>query len=288
MLFPYKITGSDFESEVEIPNGNDPDQNAWLTIRLNYSLDFADSRNKVSGIIIEQGGKCYAKDFDGFLFPILDWDFNSCTRFAKQFAAAEKIWNWQFTLITPKHYKGLDYESWRGDLWYVRPNVLCLFRLVAGGTPNHRPITVVRPDPTVTEVVRFDNPKVKKKVNANSFRSHSRLYDYLDVWSATLGHEMGHALGMPHIKELKGDAQCIADAKAGKFPDRCYGETEEERRNIMGGGKEIAAINAKPWLDRIHTHTGVAKTQWKVSLDMKTTKPRKIPLEMTIVDIPEF
>jgi len=258
-------------SEVALPDGRDPNQNAWLTLTIRYSLNFADSKNRVAGVIVQQGTKFLAKDSDNHLHPIVDWDFNSQVRFQRAFQRGESIWNWQFVLITPQDYSAFDVTSMAGAGWVVRPNILCLFRLVSDASKAHRRITVVRLDPSIT--------------SAKTFRSNVTLYDHLDVWTPTLGHELGHALGMGHIKELLGDAQCIADAKRGVFPDRCYGETPVEKANIMGGGSAIYLNNAKPWLDRIVAHTGRPLAQWKAT-GMMNTPPRKIPLGVSLVAQP--
>jgi len=61
---PYNI----YDSILEKPKGNNPDQNAWLTLQLRVKLNFADSKNMVSGLTVVQGGKLFARDTDGYLF----------------------------------------------------------------------------------------------------------------------------------------------------------------------------------------------------------------------------
>jgi hypothetical protein len=261
-----------FESLFEGPHEFAPEQNAWLTLTVKYDLNFADSKNRVPGVIVVDGGKARAQDADKKLLPIIDWDLEAIMKFQRAFQQGERIWNWQFMLITPRDYDELDYTSTAGSGWIVRPNVLCLFRLVPASGRPHLPITVVRLDPSIP---------------SKSFRSNTVLYDHLDVWSPTLGHELGHALGQGHIKELLGDAECIADAQLGVFPDRCYGETPTERANIMGEGGGISLLNAKPWLDRIGIHTrGRHSDPWTVTTRMNTP-PRKIPLGAGLVGLPK-
>jgi len=68
-LAPYH----EYDSILEIPNGNNPNQNAWLTLQLRVKLNFVDSKNPLPPLTVHQGGKWYAKDHDGYLFPLLDW-----------------------------------------------------------------------------------------------------------------------------------------------------------------------------------------------------------------------
>jgi hypothetical protein len=260
-------------SQLEAPTKYGPVQNAWLTLTVTYGLTFADSHTRVQGVTVEDGGRLRGRDSDKKLFPIIDWDFESIMKFKRAFQRGEWIWNWQFLLITPRDYDELDYESMAGSGWLVRPNVLCVFRLIPAIGKPHLSINVVRLDPSI---------------RSGAFRSNVGLYDYLDVWSPTLGHELGHALGQGHIKELLGDAECIADAKLNVYPDRCYGETPTERANIMGRESSFSLLNAKPWLDRINEHTfNRHKEPWTVT-QMVGTPPRKIPLGVAEVASPKF
>src|SRR5215813_15531749 len=112
-----------FDSILEIPNGTNPNQNAWLTLQLRVKLNFVDSRNPLPGLTVFQGGKWYAQDTDGYLFPLLDWPPHLIARFQREYAQrAEKTWNWQCVLTTPKNYPDVDYDRLTGGVT-VRPNV---------------------------------------------------------------------------------------------------------------------------------------------------------------------
>jgi hypothetical protein len=83
-----------------------------------------------------------------------------------------------------------------------------------------------------------------------------------------------------HIRELKGDEQCKIDPNA----DRCYGETEEERRNIVGKGTQITKENAKPWLDHLSLAIGPDWRRFQLVLmasnpNVRPLPPRKIRIE---------
>ena len=74
----------------KIPSGKDPFQNAWLTLTLGYGLTFLDSRVRTgangSDIVVKnKDGEYCARDLDDYLFPILDWDLESITKFVKYF-----------------------------------------------------------------------------------------------------------------------------------------------------------------------------------------------------------
>jgi hypothetical protein len=230
-----------YDSVLEKPSGNNFTQNAWLTLQLRISLNFVDSKNPMLGLTVNQGGKFYAKDTDGYLFPLLDWPPFLIARFQREFTArAEKTWNRQFLLITPKNYAELDYES--GE-WSVRPNVLCLFRMALIGpagpidtTPAagpmrsgapHRTINVVnlslatkavKLDPSLRPTAATPATRNVATVDGLSWRSNANNYDDSDLFkpawwnkehlvlSNTVGHEVGHALGQCHIMGLKGNA----------------------------------------------------------------------------------
>jgi len=52
-------------------------------------------------------------------------------------------------------------------------------------------------------------------------------------WVGGLGHELGHALGLPHPKDTKKDANAIMWAGFyGRYPDGCY-LTEQDKRILL-------------------------------------------------------
>lgn len=252
--YNHKVEADMFNSTLEIPDGRNPNQNAWLTITINYTLRFADSKSQGAGKIFKDADGHYAKDFNGDRIPIKDWDFKSQAEFNHRFLQAEKFWNHKFLLVTPKHYDGLDFTSMGGTGWICRPNVLCLFRLNSGGTPNHLPLTVVR---------------ATKK-----FRSDSLTYTETDVNSPTVFHELGHALDQLHIQALLGNQKCLVDTSA----DACYDTPSGMDPNVMGRGTGLAPVNAKAWKELIGHHTpGVGSQHWQVSM-ATNTPPRKLQL----------
>ena len=255
-----KLEKDAITQEIEKPNGRDPFQNAWLTLTLGYRLNFIDSRvngvidggdSKGQPIIVKdkEMGTC-ARDAGDYLYPILDWGHNERTTFARLFQMGERIWNYKFLIKPPDDWDKLDYSSPALPGYVLRPNILCLFRMVAGAKTSHD-INVVRINPEVFEDKKFRVPKYKtgekREVAQVDFQSHSSLLKDSDVYTPVLGHELGHMISEDHILAMKGDPQCKVNQNLG----RCYGLTPEEQANIMGSGRQITKINARPWSDAL-------------------------------------
>jgi hypothetical protein len=266
--FQEDASGNTFDSHLEIPTSGDPHHNATLTITLRYKLEFADGKNRV-GVIHDRDGTPRAVDRAQFAHFITDWDTESRSKFTAAMWGAQRIWSYKFMLITPRSYSGLDFKHLLPG-HYVRPNVMCALRLEPWGTP-HIKITVVR---------------VSDQVEFTSFTSmvppRNMLIDESAPKKSTLGHELGHALGMLHIKGLRGDQACITgDVNA----PRCYGDTPQELANIMGGGRDLWPLNAAPWLDRIALHTKTQAAFWTPTMDM-TTKPQILTFAQHVFYLP--
>ena len=310
--WPYNT----YDSVLEIPSGKDPKQNAWLTLQLRVRLNFVDSKNPLAGFTQMQGTQMCARDHNGYLFPLLDWPPHLIARFQREYVAlAEKTWNWQFLMVTPKSYDELDYMA-QGPQLMVRPNVLCLFRMsvhstagpidtspAAGplrtGTP-HRIINVVNLALSTKQVslapgvpATAANPATKpiSQMNGLAFRSNALNYDDQDLFnpawwqkehnivSNTVGHEVGHALGQCHIMGLKGDPQ-YAFGGANSETQAAYGVGSADKFdawNVMGGGNRIYLLNAVSWRERIALHTGLAVDKWEAT-GLMNTPPRSMPL----------
>ena len=99
--------------ELEVPSGNNPFQNAWLTLTLSYDFRFLDS-------------------------------------FVRHFQQGEAIWNHKFLIVPPPDFDLLDYISSAFPGYLMRPNILCLFRMISGGA-NAKTFNVVRLNPSVFE-----------------------------------------------------------------------------------------------------------------------------------------
>jgi hypothetical protein len=308
-----------FDSLLETPTGNSPDQNVWLTLQLRVALKFADSKNPDPNRMVSMGGKWYVKDASGYLFPALDWPPHLILRFMREYRnRAEKTWNWQFVLITPKDCSDLDYET---SEWKVRPNVICLFRLAVSGpsglldsSPAAGPLRVGTPHQTIT-VYNLDyavksvnlaagvTPTTSTPATRNiasmdglQWRSDSLHYDDADVFrpgwwdpahnvvSNTVGHEVGHSLGQCHIMGLKGNPLYnFTGAQANS--EAAYGKGSGDpfdAWNIMGSGDRVYLINAVSWSERIRLHFNpqIPSAKWQATGIMQTP-PRKIPIALS-------
>ena len=281
-----KVAINGVRGELETPSGKDPFQNAWLTLTLGYGLLFLDSRirGSVAGdgplIVHDKNLGWCARDADDYLFPILDWGYDSITKFAKLFQQGERIWNHKFLIKPPEDFDRLDYSSPGFPGYVLRPNIICLFRMESGAR-NSATFNVVRINPSVFEDPKYEVPNYKTKKTKpakNGFRSHESLLTDGDVYTPVLGHELGHAINEDHILALEGDAQC----KVHPNLERCYGLTPEELRNIMGAGTEITEINVGPWIDHLNNIVGGDPMRCKITMltdpKVQPLPPRKIPV----------
>jgi hypothetical protein len=259
---------------LEIPSGRTPDMNAWLTLTLSYKLTFLDSKNRVPDnngrdVVTYFGSSWCAQDLGGYMFPILDWDNRSREQFRKMFQSGWLIWNQRFLIKTPQDYDQFDYES--GKL-RLRPNIQCLFRIEPSDKGQN--FNIVRLKPT-TDKISHVSRKMFKSFEEGFQHSEATMAD--DAWrKPALGHELGHALGLHHIKAEKDDAACKKDENQ----RQCYGTTPEELLNIMGVGTEITAINARPWREHLSSITGEPIASWGLVLMSEPGKgalgPRRV------------
>jgi hypothetical protein len=228
-----------FDSEFRTTMANSR-TNAELTLVLKLHLD------KVT-----RAGQTTIQDSDGTTFQVLDWTTDGWNRFKRNFQAmGQAFWTGKFWLASPSGVSDLQVTS-AGRTFQC--NVWCRVRIevqeTAGGA--HHSIRAVR-------VKSNGGP-----MNASTFRSNDQLYDQYDLGVATyvrsgrtyrqrtFVHEIGHALGLPHIAVMTGNAACPA---ANTNADVCYGTVNEEQRDIMGFGHRLSLNDARPWLGRINDH----------------------------------
>jgi hypothetical protein len=226
------------------------------------------------------------------------------TDFKRKFQRRCHKWDNRFWLIPPGDFSLLDVNTGHQRL---RPNVHCHLHvdLVGSAADAHQIIDVVNLD---KKPIAAKLGVKESKLDGQTFRSNMGLYDSLDVdYSVatvhdkksrlhhvrhnTVLHEIGHALGLPHIGVTHHDPLCSvalvfdlpgtplipspavpALYKGGSNAPACYGEYVRPRRgaNVMGFGTIFEKSNAQPWRDRIALHTGTSPETWQVSM-------RKVP-----------
>ena len=227
------------------------------------------------------GGSEKIKDVNDKDMAIKDW--NAATGEFQAFKAevkeqAESFWNDNTVcMVPPKYYTGLNWPPGR-QAW-LRLNIDCKFELVWASGPRdaHKIIRCAR--------------LADDAADSSASRSHWKLYDSGDckavifnlttncgtpiaVEHLTVPHEIGHAIGLPHVGVFhdltKSEHQCKvagidttttrgwetpgADGKGGKDPYGNY-SSEDVMRNIMGYGQGKALWNFLPWINRAHAHT---------------------------------
>ena len=165
--------------------------------------------------------------------------------------SAQKFWDGQFWLKTPKTYDGLNYPS--KDRATHRANIYCKLDLKAAQQAHdaHYTIAVVRSQDDV------------------AFRSNAVLYSQNDIKSEqmiphstvkfwTHFHEVGHLIGLGHVGS-GGNTNVPNDNSP-----TAYGVTAKEMQDVMGRGHARHNWHAAPWQQGAEAFTGVKASDWKV------------------------
>ncbi len=261
-------------SELTVPALPTPADPVALTIKVFYSLSFADGHfgSSTPGIITRVGDKYFAQDSDGHFFRVKDWSLAEVQDFKAKFQKGQAFWDEKFMLIPPDSCSLFDFkDGLRGKEEIFRPNILCRFKLIDGIDIDAAGDEFKRSLHLKIDVVHTEGSHIFQR--RRFFRSHSKLYDVRDADTITLWHELGHAINEDHVQGLLGDGTCKIDDVRGNL-DHCYTTPPGMESNIMGKGSGLILENAKPWVELMKFHTNNVPHVWSVSRDT-TLPPRK-------------
>lgn len=184
--------------------------------------------------------------------PIQKWKPGEFERYVRNLTGgAQRFWDGQFWLKTPKTYDGLNYLAHGRQNF--RCNIYCKLDLkpAAQASDAHYTIAVVRAQ------------------DGTNFRSNSVLYSQNDIKSEqmiphstvkfwTHFHEVGHLIGLGHV-----GTGGHTNVKNDNSPS-AYGVTAQEMQDVMGRGHALHDWHATPWQQAAEAFTGVTASDWKV------------------------
>ncbi len=248
-----------------------------LTIKLRFRMQQA-----YPGAVI--------KDADGTPFSIKPWNGTDWQTFLNSAKAQADLWNNRFWLKPPPQMTEYDYPVTFGGpkpLGYLRPYIACELEVDFNASKADAHYSI--------DVYNLDLSKITGAKDSNTFRSDSLHYDSLDgipwvtkyrddsgapIKHYTIAHEIGHAIGQPHIGVMRKTRMCelamdLADLgynDEGQNSAACYADdTPSLGRNVMGGGGAFSEDNAKPWVWSMLILRGNKPEYWQVL----TTKPAR-------------
>jgi hypothetical protein len=219
-------------------------------------------------------------DANGDPFFIRPWTGPEWHAYINALRTQADLWNDQFWLRPPGDFTDFDLEIMSTNRSF-RPYIACELDVDfnADRADAHRTI----------DVYNLDLSKITGSKDSGTFRSDSMHYDSLDgtpyvteyiddggrpMMHYTVAHEIGHAIGQPHIGVMKKTPLCQfmmnAAGHEGQNSGICYGDDQPNLgKNIMGGGSAFSEVNAISWKWAILMLTGKPYLNWQVL----TSKP---------------
>jgi hypothetical protein len=209
------------------------------------------------------------------------WGTGQLEKFrAKYKKMAQDGWTNKFWLVPPASYPDLVYPFDGQPGPKARVNLRCrlVVHMLTEATDAHKVIDAVKYVPNPASAPPRAN-------DSRYFQDTPKTVPHADLagrryWQNTVLHEVGHALGLPHVgvsvgkstnPAVPGSPVCTIAVQNQAI---CYeGNSAAETNDLMGLGGVFSARDAQPWLDRVSAHTGVLAPNWTVKLSRVAPKP---------------
>jgi hypothetical protein len=256
-----RIPGDDYDSKLEIPAAFRP-MNCDLTITLRVTMWFEDHPTFKG-----QGRRPQTRPWTGQEMNAFKVNFQH---------DVQRFWDKRFWLVPPSDFSALDLPL---DRPTHRPNIRCRFRLEVVDTPSQvRALGKTEKWHAEVRVFQIQDEE------AGDWRSYERDHEDRDKGGPYNKLRLTGADALP--REMEDDRiQVVAAHEVGHLltldhpvcpgnETRCYGETDQEKDEIMGLGNAVTPRMAKPWIDRIWQHTKTLPGKWRVM--MREVPPRQM------------
>ena len=268
MLLNYFRNTTTFDSHLYLGNANyTTNADFYLILRVHLKQGEVGA-----GKAHDYGYSAGAADAADHTFDSLAWGPDEWENLKKKFKAdSEKFWSGRFWLEPKAPYPELVYP-FPGDAAppraaHVQCNVYCqlIIDMLDSPADAHKTITIFKVPPG--RFFRADSAtygadkisEINPQVDQHGHPLQQR----------TLFHEVGHALGLNHVGvdthvTYAPGKVCIESDQADAL---CYtGPTDADTASIMGRGSVMTMREARPWQDRIPTHTAIASGDWRTTM----------------------